>query len=46
MERVSKHGHEHRACCPSFETRPAAAAQDEVVRVELKRKDSKTHLPM
>ena len=20
MERVSKHGHKHRVCCPSFET--------------------------
>ena len=40
MERVSKHGHEHRACCRSFETRPAAAPQDEVVWVDLKRKDS------
>jgi hypothetical protein len=39
MERVSKHGHEHRARCPSFETRPAAAPQDEVVRIDLKRKD-------
>jgi hypothetical protein len=25
MERVSKHGHEHQACCPSFETRRFAA---------------------
>ncbi len=29
---VSKHGHTHPAGCPSFETRPAAAPQDEVVR--------------
>ena len=48
MERVSKHGHEHRACCRSFETRSGvypevfegAAPQDEVVRVDLKRKES------
>jgi hypothetical protein len=47
MERVSKDGHEHRARCPSFETRPGvypevlegAAPQDEVVRIDLKRKD-------
>ncbi len=49
MERVSKHGHEHRACCRSFETRSGvypevfegAAPQDEGVRVDLKRKDSR-----
>jgi len=25
QERVSKHGHEHHVCCPSFETRRVAA---------------------
>ena len=47
--RVSKHGHEHRACCRSFETRSGvypevfegAAPHDAVVRVDLKRKDPK-----
>ncbi len=43
-ERVSKHGHAHHACCRSFETRPAAAPQDEVVRVDFKRKDPKRRL--
>ena len=52
MERVSKHGHDHHACCRSFETRSGvypeviegAAPQDEAVRVDLKRKDPKRRL--
>ena len=29
MERVSKHGHEHPACCPSFETALRASLYQE-----------------
>jgi hypothetical protein len=28
---VSKHGNTDRRCCPSFETRPSGAPQDEVI---------------
>ena len=41
ITRVSKNGHKHLVCYRSFETRPAAAPQDEVVRVDLTRKDSR-----
>ena len=41
MERVSKHGHEHHVCCPSFETVAARPPQDEVVWGDLKQKDSR-----